>query len=114
VPPDLSVRLGSLDLRSPVVCGSGEHVMTAEAIDAAVDAGAAAVMAKSANESDAARRQLASAEYAWLDERWQPTDPGAGASLLNRSGLVDEPFDAWIETLARSDARARARTSRRA
>jgi dihydroorotate dehydrogenase len=109
VPPELSVRLGSLDLRTPVVCGSGEHVMTAETIDAAVDAGAAAVVAKSANESAAARRQLASAEYAWLDERRQPTDPGAGASLLNRSGLVDEPFGSWIETLARCDARARRR-----
>jgi dihydroorotate dehydrogenase (NAD+) catalytic subunit len=109
VPPELSVRLGSLDLRTPVVCGSGEHVMTAETIDAAVDAGAAAVVAKSANESAAARRQLASAEYAWLDERRRPTDPGAGASLLNRSGLVDEPFGSWIETLARCDARARRR-----
>jgi dihydroorotate dehydrogenase (NAD+) catalytic subunit len=107
--PDLSVSLGSLRLKNPVVCASGEWTMSAEDIRAALDAGAAAVVAKSTNESQAARRQLASAEYVFLDERWRPAEPARATSLFNRSGLVGEQFDAWLETLARADADARAR-----
>lgn len=102
-------RLGSLLLKNPVICGSGEHVMTEAAIDAAVDAGAAAVVAKSAGVSEAARRQLDSAAYVVLDPEWAPLAPGAsppGASLLNRSGLVDVPLEEWAQTLARADRRA--------
>lgn len=107
--PDLTVRLGSLELKNPVVCASGEWAMGERGLRAAVDSGAAAVVAKSANESEAARRQLRSAEYAFLDERWRPTDAADAVSLFNRSGLVDEPWESWLETLARADVYARGR-----
>lgn len=110
MPPELAIELGGLTLTSPIVCGSGEHTMTYEGLAAALDAGAAAVVAKSANESPEARRQLDAAEYVLLDETWAPLPFGAvtrSASLLNRSGLVRTPFPEWLETLARADAHAR-------
>ena len=109
---DLAVRVGALELKNPVVCASSEATMTSEGLRAAVDAGAAAVVAKSTNESDAAKRQLDSAEYLLLDERWTPLPPGSpgrGASLFNRSGLVGEPFERWVETVTAADAYASGR-----
>jgi dihydroorotate dehydrogenase (NAD+) catalytic subunit len=100
MPPDLSVRLGPLELRNPLICGSGEHVATYDGLVAAVDAGAAAVVGKSANESDAARRQYDARAWTFLDD---------GVTLLNRSGLVPEPWEQWLATLARADAHARER-----
>src|SRR5829696_4022468 len=99
MPPDLSVTLGALPLRNPVVVASGEWAMSREGIRAALDAGAAAVVAKSTNESEAARRQLESAAYVLLDADRRPTERATRAtSLFNRSGLVGEPLDAWVET----------------
>jgi dihydroorotate dehydrogenase (NAD+) catalytic subunit len=112
MPPDLSIRIGSLELKNPVVCASGEWVTTADALRGAIDAGAAAVVAKSTNESEAAKRQLASAESALLDAEWKPSPNGRSSrtvSLFNRSGLVDCGFDEWVETLAEADAYARGR-----
>jgi dihydroorotate dehydrogenase (NAD+) catalytic subunit len=110
VPPDLSVRLGSLHLKNPLVCASGEWTMTADGIHAAVEAGAAAVVAKSTNESEAAKRQLDSAAYVLLDDEWRPVaESTRGTSLFNRSGLVREPFDVWLATLAEADRAARGR-----
>jgi dihydroorotate dehydrogenase (NAD+) catalytic subunit len=110
--PDLAVRLGRLELKNPVVCGSSEATMTSDALRAAVDAGAAAVVAKSTNESEAARRQLAAAEYLVLDEGWTPLQRharGRTLSVFNRSGLVAEPFESWAETVAAADAYAHER-----
>jgi dihydroorotate dehydrogenase (NAD+) catalytic subunit len=103
--PDLAVELAALRLKNPVICGSGEATATAAALRGMVDAGAAAVVAKSANESAAARAQLAAATYVTLDATWrEAADPAAaGTSLLNRSGLVDVPFEEWVETLAAAD-----------
>lgn len=103
---DLAITLAGLPLKNPVICGSGEHVMTEAGLRAALDAGAAAVVAKSAGDSAAARRQLDGAEYATLGPDWSIDgwDPGApGTTLLNRSGLVDAPFDEWSRMLARLD-----------
>jgi dihydroorotate dehydrogenase (NAD+) catalytic subunit len=97
--PDLGVRLGSLPLKSPVICGAGEHVADEAGLRAAIDAGAAAVVAKSANESEAGRRQWEVREQVLLD----------GGSLFNRSGLVPVPWAEWLQVLARADAHARAR-----
>jgi dihydropyrimidine dehydrogenase (NAD+) subunit PreA/dihydroorotate dehydrogenase (NAD+) catalytic subunit len=108
----LATQVGRLSLKNPVICGSGEHVMTESAIDAAIDAGVAAVVAKSAGTSEAARRQLDSAAYAVLGPDWSIVasgEPPAGGSLLNRSGLVDVALDEWARTLARADRRAAAR-----
>jgi dihydroorotate dehydrogenase (NAD+) catalytic subunit len=104
------MEVAGIHLKNPVMAGSGETTMSYEGIAAAIDAGAAAVVAKSTNESEAAKRQLASAEYVLLDDRWQAVDaPAAGRalSLLNRSGLVDQPFEAWLEVLAATDRLAR-------
>jgi dihydroorotate dehydrogenase (NAD+) catalytic subunit len=111
--PDLSVTLGSLELKSPVICGSGEHVADEESLRAAIDAGAAAVVAKSANESDAARRQWEVRERVLLDDARRAVEPGSTApvSLFNRSGLVPLPWDDWLAVLARADAYARERAS---
>lgn len=109
---ELSVAVGSLELKNPVLAGSGEATSSFEGLLASLDAGAAAVVAKSTNESDAAKRQLEAAEYVLLDESWRPLPMGGAprtASLLNRSGLVAEPFESWVEILALADAEARRR-----
>lgn len=83
--------------------------MTEASIAAAIDAGAAAVVAKSAGNSEAARRQLDSAAYALLAPDWSPAGgdaPHAGLTLLNRSGLVDVPLDEWAAMLGRADRQA--------
>ena len=107
--PDLRVTVAGLELRNPVVAGSCEATATREQIRACLDAGAAAVVAKSTNESDAAKAQLRTAEYVLLDEelRARPVGPaGRGDSLFCRSGLVDEPFESWVDTLAAIDREA--------
>jgi dihydroorotate dehydrogenase (NAD+) catalytic subunit len=111
--PDLGIELAGLPLSNPVICGAGEATATAAGLRALVDAGAAAVVAKSANESPAARAQLAGAEYVALDPSWRPaTHPeAAGTSLLNRSGLVDASFAEWVQVLAQADAYAAERGS---
>ncbi len=111
---ELGVRIGPLALKNPVIAGSGEATATAAQIRACLEAGAAAVVAKSTNESEAAKAQLRAAEYVLLDEdlRARPLGPaGRGDSLFCRSGLLDEPFERWVETLAALDAEAAARDS---
>jgi dihydroorotate dehydrogenase (NAD+) catalytic subunit len=106
---DLQVTVAGLELASPVIAGSGESTMSAEGIRACLDAGAAAVVAKSTNESDAAKAQLRSAEYVLLDGELAARPLGTaqrGDSLFCRSGLVDEPFERWVELLARLDREA--------
>ena len=119
---DLRVRVAGLDLANPVMAGSGEATASREDLLAAIDAGAAAVVAKSTNASERAREQLRRAEYALLDERWRARsfdprehadrpDEATAASLLNRSGLVDVPFDDWLEILVEVDRHARGRNA---
>lgn len=106
---DLRVTVAGLPLKNPVLAGSGEATASAEDIRACLDAGAAAVVAKSVNESAAARAQLRAAEYAVLDEhlRARPLGPAVrGESLFCRSGLLDVDLDEWIETLAALDREA--------
>jgi dihydroorotate dehydrogenase (NAD+) catalytic subunit len=116
----LAVTVAGLRLKNPVIAGSGEATMTLGGMVAALEAGAAAVVAKSTNGSSAAREQLGAAEYALLDDRWRPIpfDPqvaGSAAftprsvSLFNRSGLVDVPFDRWLATLVDADREAQDR-----
>jgi dihydroorotate dehydrogenase (NAD+) catalytic subunit len=106
---DLGVTVAGLELTSPVIAGSGESTSTAAQIRACLDAGASAVVAKSTNESDAAKAQLRASEYVLLDEDFtsRPLGPARrGDSLFCRSGLVDEPFERWVETLATLDREA--------
>ena len=107
--PDLRVKLGSLELKNPVIAGSGEATATADAVRGALDASAAAVVAKSTNESDAAREQLRAAEYVLVDENFaaRPLGPARRTdSLFCRSGLLDEPWDEWVATLVALDREA--------
>jgi dihydroorotate dehydrogenase len=107
--PDLAVELGPLRLRNPLIAGAGEHLVTEAALCAAVDAGAAAVVAKSANETEAGRLQWRAAAHVTLDERWREVPEGTaapGSSIFNRSGLQPQPWETWVATLARADAHA--------
>lgn len=107
----LTTRIGTIALKNPVICGSGEHTMTAEGIRAALAAGAAAVVAKSTNESGAAKTQLDKTDYALFDSRWNrlPWDfkPPHDATLFCRSGLVQAEFGVWLDEIARLDTEAR-------
>ncbi len=89
----LATRVGGLTLPNPVICGSGEPVMTEAGIRAALRAGAAGVIAKSVNEQPGAAQQLDRADYAWL----------ADGSLFNRSGLAQRDPAEWFAALARID-----------
>jgi dihydroorotate dehydrogenase len=109
VSADLRITVAGLPLKNPVIAGSGEATASADDIRACLDAGAAAVIAKSVNESAAARAQLRAAEYVVLDEHLhaRPLGPAArGESLFCRSGLLDVDHDDWIAELAALDREA--------
>jgi dihydroorotate dehydrogenase len=94
-------------LRNPLICGAGEHVADYDDIVAAVAAGAAAVVAKSANETEAGRRQWGAVARTFIDDRRREVEPALDASIFNRSGLAPQPWDEWLDILARADAHAR-------
>lgn len=88
--------------------------MTRAGIKAALDAGAAAVVAKSVNESPQAARQLDSAEYVLLAENWQAVpweNADLEASLFCRSGLAQMPLPEWLQLLSEADAYARTKNA---
>jgi dihydroorotate dehydrogenase len=107
---DTSVTIGATRLKSPLICGAGEHLMYAEGVRLALAAGAAVVIPKSANESGAAKRQIDGTDYALLDSNWQRLPwnyaPPPDASLLCRSGLAQQSFDEWIAMLRELDREA--------
>jgi dihydroorotate dehydrogenase len=104
---DLSIELGKIHLKNPLICASSEITMTAEGIRSAIDAGAAAVIAKSVNELPAAAAQLAKADYVLLDDNFHPipwTSPvRLSASLFCRSGLAQTPSSEYLPMLADLD-----------
>ncbi len=106
----LEMMVGSLPLKNPVICGSGEHTMTADSIRAALRRGVGAVVAKSVNESLAAKHQLDKTDYALFSSDWTrlPWDfkPPADAQLLCRSGLIQQEFGSWMEQVAKLDREA--------
>ena len=107
---DLRIRIGELELANPVICGAGEHVLTAAGIRAALEQRVGAVIAKSTNESEAARVQLSQTGYARVDAAWREQSwAGEGGSILCRSGLQPMACDAWIAQVAQLDREARAR-----
>jgi dihydroorotate dehydrogenase (NAD+) catalytic subunit len=113
--PDTSVAIGRVALKNPLICGSGEHVMEASGIRSALTAGAGAVVAKSTNESEAAKRQLDRTDYALLDSTWRQLEwnfrPPSDAQIFCRSGLAQQPFPLWLEMVARLDREAEARNA---
>ena len=108
--PDLSVALGAVRLKNPILLGAGDHLMTAGGIRAGLATGAAAVVAKSINESAAAKRQLDGSDHVLLDSRWNrlPWDfaPPPDAMLFGRSGLSQRDSDSWIAEIAALDREA--------
>lgn len=98
----LATTIGQLRLPNPVICGSGEPVMTESGIRAALAAGAAGVIAKSVNEQPAAGRQLDRADYVQFDSRLTPVRWN-GASLFNRSGLSQRETTEWFAAVAAID-----------
>jgi dihydroorotate dehydrogenase (NAD+) catalytic subunit len=98
----LATSVGKFPLVNPVICGSGEPVMTEAGILAALRAGAAGVIAKSVNEHPAAGRQLDRADYVRLDAGGTPT-LGQGVSLFNRSGLSQRETAEWFAAIASID-----------
>jgi dihydroorotate dehydrogenase (NAD+) catalytic subunit len=105
--PDTRVKIGGITLPNPVIIGSGDHVMTEGALRAALASGAGAVVAKSINESAAAKRQLDGSDHVLLDSRWNPIpwdfDPPPDAMLFGRSGLHQMDSAAWIAEVAAQD-----------
>ena len=99
MPNRLTTTIGRLTLPNPVVCGSGEPVMTEAGIRAALAAGAAGVIAKSVNERPEAAAQLDRANYATLDL-------GHGRVLFNRSGLQPRDTNDWFHAIAALDREA--------
>ena len=81
--------------------------MTASGIRAAIRAGAGAVIAKSTNESEAARRQLDGTDYAKLGEDlsrlpWNRAHQGSD-HLFCRSGLAPRDTKSWLAEIAQLD-----------
>jgi dihydroorotate dehydrogenase len=106
---NLSVDVGGLRLKNPVVASSCEYTMTEAGIRACIDAGAGAVVAKSINESAAARRQLDIADYVLFDPALERVEWGAATgneTLFNRSGLAQTSLNDWVELLARMQSYA--------
>ncbi|MFL6387128.1 MAG: dihydroorotate dehydrogenase [Terriglobales bacterium] len=112
---DLSIELGKIHLKNPLICASSEITMTREGIRAAIDAGAAAVIAKSVNELPAAAAQLAKADYVLLDDDFRIipwTSPQRlNASLFCRSGLAQTPMNEYLPMLADLDRYAKTKQS---
>lgn len=112
---DLSINLGKIRLKNPLICASSEMTIRAEDIRAAIDAGAAAVIAKSVNEVPEAAAQLNKADYVLLDHDWGVVPWNSprrrDASLFCRSGLAQIPLDQWVAMLAELDAYAQHKQS---
>ena len=106
----LKINLGSLPLKNPLICGSGEHLIEEAGIIMALKSGAAAVVAKSTNESKIARQQLDKTDYSMVDQNltqldWQK-DKGLSTSLFGRSGLISIDSEEWLRTIAHLDKQA--------
>ena len=112
---DLSIQLGKIHLKNPLICASSEITMTGEGIRAALDAGAAAVIAKSVNESPAAAAQLDKADYILLDDNFRPvpwtSSQRLTTSLFCRSGLAQTPLEEYLPMLAELDRYAETKQS---
>jgi dihydroorotate dehydrogenase (NAD+) catalytic subunit len=112
VSADLATTVAGLELKNPVIAASCEATATPEQIRACLEAGAAAVVAKSVNESAAAHANLDAAEYVLLDEALVDRPLGRARrtdSLFCRSGVLEVEIEEWAETLAALDREAAAR-----
>jgi dihydroorotate dehydrogenase (NAD+) catalytic subunit len=106
----LAVAIGRTGLKNPLIAGSAEQYIEADGVRRALKTGVGAVVVKSTNESQAARKQLTQAEYLALDEAWNPVEWGPSAPrhafVACRSGLSPLSFEAWLEQTAKLDREA--------
>jgi dihydroorotate dehydrogenase (NAD+) catalytic subunit len=111
----LVTKVGAVALKNPLIAAAAEHFIEPDGIRRAIAAGAGAVVVKSVNESEAAKDQLQRAEYAALDEDWQPVAWNAaapkGVTIACRSGLTPQPFEAWLDDTVKLDRLAQASDS---
>lgn len=107
---DLSVTLGEVRLKNPVIAGPAEHLVHSGGVMRAIEAGVGAVVVKSTNEVESTKDQLERSEYTLLDEYWREVpwtrDAPRSATLACRSGLSPLPFDQWLENTSRLDREA--------
>jgi dihydroorotate dehydrogenase (NAD+) catalytic subunit len=107
----LRTKVGTVELKNPLIAAAPEHLMDADGVRRALAAGVGAVVVKSTNESQAARDQLQRAEYMVLDEAWRPVPWGPqappSATIACRSGLTPQSFDAWLEQTVALDREAK-------
>ena len=110
--PDLSTRIGRIELRNPVIAGPADHFIDDEGVRRALKTGVGAVVLKSVNETQNAKDQLESAEYLALDEHWRPVPWGPDApcatTIANRTGLGPKSFEQWLDSAIKLDREARA------
>jgi dihydroorotate dehydrogenase (NAD+) catalytic subunit len=108
----LETTFGGVTLRNPLIAGPADHFIDADGVRRALKTGVGAVVLKSINESQAAKDQLVSAEYAALDELWRPVEWGPNAPLATtiagRTGLGPSSFDEWLDYAVTLDREARA------
>jgi dihydroorotate dehydrogenase (NAD+) catalytic subunit len=108
----LRTKVGTVELKNPLIAAAAEHLIDAEGVRRALAAGVGAVVVKSTNESQAAREQLQRAEYMVLDDAWRPVPWGpqapSSATIACRSGLTPQSFDAWLEQTVALDREAKA------
>lgn len=108
---DMSVKIGSIALKNPLIAGAAEHLIEEAGIEQALTAGASVVVMKSTNEAQAAKDQLDRAEYAVLDTHWRPAqwneNAPEAAFIACRSGLYPRPFEQWLDAVSRLDRKAK-------
>ena len=108
----LNVSVGRTALKNPIIAGSAEHLIAADGVRRALQAGVGAVVVKSTNESERGRDQLQRAEYMLLDDEWREVawapDAPSTAFMACRSGLTPQSFEPWLEQTAQLDREAKA------
>lgn len=115
MPISAAVTIGNITLKNPVICASTEYTMTCAGIRNAIHSGAGAVIAKSTNESVAAKKQLDKTDYRLFDSAWNPLpwdfNAPDDAILFCRSGLIQKEFKVWMQELIELDQLAKSQQS---
>src|SRR5690606_4864647 len=109
---DLSVTIGNVRLKTPVIAGAAGHVIHDEGIRAGLATGRRAVVVEWHSDARRSEDTLERSEYTLLDENWRQVSWNDAAprsvTLACRSGMSPLPFDQWLEQAARLDREAQA------
>ena len=106
----LKIDIGDIKLKNPIICGSAEHFIEKAGIMNAINMGAAAVVAKSSNESNVAKIQLDKTDYSLIDSKldninWNEKKD-IDTSLFGRSGLIQLETEEWLNKISILDNEA--------